>query len=194
MYAAAHLLGIEGGTFVDGRTVPLSDRKVEVDMFERLSTPWGLVRGGVAPDHQDKKLMCHLFESVATRPEFRFHGNVEIGTDVTADELSEWFDAVIYAVGASDDQSLGIPGEQLAGSLPARRLVGWYNGHPDQADLDVDFGVERAVVVGNGNAALDVAGRSWPPRVGKKAPSLKKTRSSAATRRAGVRDGAVLWR
>lgn len=157
MYAAGHLLGNVGGTLVDGRTVPLTELAVEVDMFERLPTPWGLVRGGVAPDHPEKKLVGHLFESVASRPEFRFYGNVEVGRDVTVEELADWYDAVVYAFGAADDPPLGIPGEELAGSVSARRFVGWYNGHPDHADLDVDLRGERAVIIGNGNVALDVA-------------------------------------
>lgn len=157
MYASGHLLGSVGGTYQQGRTVPLTDRRIEVDMFERLPTPWGLVRGGVAPDHPEKKLVTHLFESIATRPEFTFRGNIEVGRDVTVEELSTWYDAVVYAVGAAGDPALGIPGEQLPGSVSARRFVAWYTGHPDHRDLDIDLSAERAVIIGNGNVALDVA-------------------------------------
>lgn len=157
VYAARHLLGVDGGTYVAGRTAPLTDRAVEVDLFERLPTPYGLVRAGVAPDHPEKKLMGQLFDAIARRPEFRFFGNVVIGRDVTVEELSAWYDAVVYAVGAASDCALGIPGGDLPGSVAARQFVGWYNGHPDHADLAVDLGSERAVIIGNGNVALDVA-------------------------------------
>ena len=157
VYAARHLLGVDGGTYVAGRTAPLTDRAVEVDMFERLPTPHGLVRAGVAPDHPEKKLMGQLFDAIAQRPEFRFFGNVEVGRDITVEELSAWYDAVVYAVGAASDSALGIPGEDLPGSVSARQIVGWYNGHPDHVDLDVDLSGERAVIIGNGNVALDVA-------------------------------------
>lgn len=157
VYATRHLLGVDGGTYAAGRTAPLTDRAVEVDMFERLPTPYGLVRGGVAPDHPDKKLMGQLFESISGRKEFQFFGNIEVGRDISVDELSEWYDAVIYAVGADSENALNIPGENLPGSISARQLVGWYNGHPDHAGLDIDFSGERAVIIGNGNVALDIA-------------------------------------
>lgn len=157
MYAAGHLLGNPGGTYVDGILMRLTDAAVEVDVFERLPTPWGLVRGGVAPDHPEKKLVARVFERIAARPGFRFFGNVEVGRDLQPAELAEWYDAVIYAVGASADPHLDIPGEDLAGCVSARQFVGWYNGHPDLADLRVDLTCERAVIVGNGNVALDVA-------------------------------------
>ncbi|BDB39685.1 MULTISPECIES: FAD-dependent oxidoreductase [Mycobacterium] len=156
-YAARHLLGAGDGTYADGRVALLTDRAIEVDMFERLPTPYGLIRGGVAPDHPEKKLMGQLFESLTRRPEFRYFGNVEVGRDVSAGELSDWYDAVIYAVGASDDPVLDIPGADLTGCVSARQFVGWYNGHPDHADLAVDLSAERAIVIGNGNVALDVA-------------------------------------
>jgi ferredoxin--NADP+ reductase len=143
-YAAGHALASE-------------DPVVEVDMIERLPTPWGLVRLGVAPDHPQLKTVSRAFEKIAARPGFRFLGNIEVGRDVTHDELGELYDAVIYAVGSQADRRLGIPGEDLPGSWPATELVAWYNGHPDFQDLDFDLGHERAVVVGNGNVALDVA-------------------------------------
>ena len=143
-YAAGHLLASE-------------DPPVEVDMIERLPTPWGLVRLGVAPDHPNLKTVSRAFERIAQRPGFRFFGNVEVGRDVTQDDLARLYDAVVYAVGAQTDRRLGIPGEDLPGSWAATELVAWYNGHPDFQDLDFDLSVERAVVVGNGNVALDVA-------------------------------------
>jgi len=130
---------------------------VHVDMFERLPTPWGLVRSGVAPDHPKIKTVSSAFARTADHPRFRFFGNVEFGRDVTRTELLERYDAVVYAVGASSDNHLGIPGEDLPGSLAATDFVGWYNAHPDFRDLDPQLDVERVVVIGAGNVALDVA-------------------------------------
>jgi ferredoxin--NADP+ reductase len=143
-YAAGHLLASE-------------DPPVEVDMVERLPTPWGLVRLGVAPDHPKLKEVSRVFEKIAARPGFRFFGNVEVGRDVTHQELMHLYDSVVYAVGAQTDRRLGIPGEDLPGSWSATELVAWYNGHPDFQDLTFDLSCERAVVIGNGNVALDVA-------------------------------------
>jgi ferredoxin/flavodoxin---NADP+ reductase len=134
-----------------------ADASVEVDMIERLPTPWGLVRLGVAPDHPKLKTVSRAFERIAEQPGFRFLGNVELGRDLTHDDLVRLYDAVIYAVGAQTDRRLGIPGEDLPGSWAATELVAWYNGHPDYQQLDFDLDVERAVVIGNGNVALDVA-------------------------------------
>jgi len=126
-------------------------------MIERLPTPWGLVRLGVAPDHPNLKTVSRAFEKIAERPGFRFLGNVEAGKDVTHDELMRLYDAVVYAVGSQTDRRLGIPGEDLPGSWAATEFVAWYNGHPDFQNLVFDLSCERAVVVGNGNVALDVA-------------------------------------
>jgi ferredoxin--NADP+ reductase len=143
-YAAGHLLASE-------------DPRAEVDMIERLPTPWGLVRLGVAPDHPKLKDVSRAFEKIAERPGFRFLGNVEVGKAVEHDELMRLYDAVVYAVGAQTDKRLGIPGEELPGSWSATELVAWYNGHPDFQHVSFDLSGERAVVVGNGNVALDVA-------------------------------------
>ena len=143
-YAAAALLASE-------------DPRVEVDLIERLPTPWGLVRLGVAPDHPQLKTVSRAFEKVAARPGFRFLGNVEVGRDVSQEELASLYDGVIYAVGSQTDRRLGIPGEDLPGSWAATELVAWYNGHPDFQHLEFDLSHERAVVIGNGNVALDVA-------------------------------------
>jgi ferredoxin/flavodoxin---NADP+ reductase len=143
-YAAGHLLASE-------------DPPAAVDMIERLPTPWGLVRLGVAPDHPNLKTVSRAFERIAQRPGFRFFGNVEFGRDVSQADLEMLYDAVILAVGAQTDRRLGIPGEDLPGSWAATELVAWYNGHPDFQELSFDLSGERAVVVGNGNVALDVA-------------------------------------
>ena len=134
-----------------------ADPPVEVDMFERLPTPWGLVRLGVAPDHPKLKTVSRAFERIAEQPGFRFLGNVEFGRDIHHADLVRLYNAVVYAVGAQTDRRLGIPGEDLPGSWAATEFVAWYNGHPDYQELEFDLDVERAVVIGNGNVALDVA-------------------------------------
>src|SRR5215208_5382337 len=146
-YAAGHLLKC--------KTHP--DLCVQVDMFDRLPTPWGLVRAGVAPDHPNIKAVSRVYEKTAEHPEFRFYGNVELGRDLFHDDLTDRYHAVIYAVGAQTDRRMDIPGEDLSGSWAATEFVAWYNGHPDYRDLEFDLSAERAVVVGNGNVAADVA-------------------------------------
>ena len=128
----------------------------EIDLFERLPTPWGLLRGGVAPDHQEIKRLEDTFDRQTLQHGCRFLGNVEIGVDVSHSELMRHYTAVIYATGAQTDKSLGIPGEDLPGSRPATEFVAWYNGHPDYRGLEFDLSGERAVVIGNGNVAADV--------------------------------------
>ncbi len=134
-----------------------ADPPAEVDLYDRLPAPWGLVRFGVAPDHPKIKDVSRAFEKIAARPGFRFLGNVEVGRDMSTDELRRFYDAVVYAVGAQTGRHLGIPGEELPGAWGATEFVAWYNGHPDFQDLPFDLDVERAVVVGAGNVALDVA-------------------------------------
>ena len=146
-YAAGHLL--------KAKSHP--DLCVQVDMFDRLPTPWGLVRAGVAPDHPNIKAVSRVYEKTAEHPEFRFYGNVELGRDLSRDDLTYRYHAVIYAVGAQTDRRMGIPGEDLPGSWAATEFVAWYNGHPDYRDLEFDLSAERAIVVGNGNVATDVA-------------------------------------
>lgn len=126
-------------------------------MFERLPTPYGLVRGGVAPDHPKIKSVTRAYERTASDPRLRFFGNVEFGRDLTHVDLIRHYHAIIYAVGAQTDRRLNIPGEDLPGSHAATEFVGWYNGHPDYCDLSFDLTQESAVVVGNGNVAMDVA-------------------------------------
>jgi ferredoxin/flavodoxin---NADP+ reductase len=146
-YAAGHLLRC--------KTHP--DLCVQVDMFDRLPTPWGLVRAGVAPDHPNIKAVSRVYEKTAEHPEFRFYGNVELGRDLAHEDLTARYHAVIYAVGAQTDRRMGIPGEDLPGSWAATEFVAWYNGHPDYRELEFDLSAERAIVVGNGNVATDVA-------------------------------------
>jgi ferredoxin--NADP+ reductase len=130
---------------------------VRIDVLEMLPTPWGLVRSGVAPDHPKIKSISRTFEKTAADPRFRFFGNIEVGKDVSADELAQRYDAVVYAVGTQADRALGIPGEDLRGSVAAVDFVGWYNAHPYFSEMAPDVSTGRAVVIGNGNVAIDVA-------------------------------------
>ena len=130
---------------------------VEVDMIDRLPTPYGLVRAGVAPDHQKIKSVTAAFDKVAAHPRFRFHGGVDFGKDVTVADLRRHYHQILYSTGAQTDRRMGIPGEDLEGSHPATEFVAWYNGHPDYRDCRFDLSQERAAVVGVGNVAIDVA-------------------------------------
>jgi ferredoxin--NADP+ reductase len=130
---------------------------VRVDMFERLPVPFGLVRYGVAPDHQKIKSVVRKFEKLAADPRFRFFGNVEFGSAVSLGDLFDRYDAICIATGTPASRRLGIPGEELDRSHSATEFVAWYNGHPDYRDLEYDFSVERVAVVGIGNVAVDVA-------------------------------------
>jgi ferredoxin--NADP+ reductase len=128
-----------------------------IDMIERLPTPWGLVRSGVAPDHPKIKTVAKVFEKVANEPNFRLFANVELGSDLTIEQLKEKYDAVVIATGSAIGKKLGIPGEDLPGSMSAATFVPWYNAHPDFKDEDIDLSTETAVVIGAGNVAMDVA-------------------------------------
>jgi ferredoxin--NADP+ reductase len=143
-YAAAALLKEQGHT-------------VTVDMFDRLVAPHGLVRYGVAPDHQNIKAVAKTYDRTAAEGGFRYFGNVEFGKHLTHDELRKHYDVIVYATGAQSDRRLGIPGEDLPNSLSATEFVAWYNGHPDFAGLQPDLSVDAAIVVGVGNVAMDVA-------------------------------------
>jgi len=138
-------------------TAQLLDAGFEVDLIDLLPTPFGLVRAGVAPDHPKIKSVERMYTKTARRDGFRFFGGIELGTDISRAELRERYHAVLYAVGSSDDNRLEIPGEDRPGSYPATRFVAWYNGHPHACDETFDLSAERAVVVGNGNVAVDVA-------------------------------------
>jgi ferredoxin--NADP+ reductase len=144
-YTAGHLLKHASGRF-------------EVDMLERLPTPWGLVRSGVAPDHPKIKSVTRIYEKTAAHERFRYFGNVTFGEHIGRKDLLAHYHAIVYATGSPSDRPLGIPGEELPGSHAATEFVGWYNGHPDHTELEFDLlSAERAVVIGNGNVALDVA-------------------------------------
>lgn len=132
------------------------DLTVEVDMFDKLPTPFGLVRGGVAPDHQKIKSVTRVYDKVAERPGFRFFGNVAFGEHLHLDDLQRHYHQIFYATGAQTDRSLGIPGEDLAGSHSATEFVAWYNGHPDYRHLSFDLSQEHVAVIGVGNVAVDV--------------------------------------
>jgi len=128
-----------------------------IDMIERLPTPWGLVRSGVAPDHPKIKTVSKVFEKIAKEPNFRLFANVELGKDVSLKDLRDQYDAVVLSTGASKGRKLGIPGEELANSLSAADFVPWYNAHPDYVNTEVDLSCDTAVVIGAGNVAMDVA-------------------------------------
>ncbi|MCC7073540.1 MAG: NADP oxidoreductase [Deltaproteobacteria bacterium] len=130
---------------------------VKVDMFDRLPTPFGLVRFGVAPDHPKIKTVTKAWEKTAQHPAVSFFGNVEIGRDLSLAELRQHYDAVLFSSGAETDRRMGVPGEDLKGSHPATQFVGWYNGHPDYAEQQYGLDAEAAVVIGQGNVAMDVA-------------------------------------
>ncbi|MEW5850694.1 MAG: FAD-dependent oxidoreductase [Myxococcota bacterium] len=132
------------------------DLKVEVDILDRLPTPYGLVRGGVAPDHQKIKSVVRVYEKIAATPGVRFYGNVQFGRDIMLPDLHKLYDHVLFAVGSEKDRRMGIPGEDLQGSHSATAFVGWYNGHPSHRDHDFKLDVERVAVIGVGNVAMDV--------------------------------------
>jgi len=143
-YAAEHLL-------------KQSEPPIAVDMFDRLPTPYGLVRAGVAPDHEKIKNVTRVFDKTAEREGFRFFGNVDFGTDITLDDVKQHYHQVYFSTGAQVDRSLGIDGEDLPRSHSATEFVAWYNGHPDFRDLEFDLSQERVAVIGVGNVAVDVA-------------------------------------
>ena len=143
-YIAEHLLNQE-------------DLVVEIDMLERLPTPYGLVRGGVAPDHQKIKAVSATYDKIAANPRFRYYGYVEYGTHLSLDDLRGLYHQIVFTTGAPTDNRMDIPGEDLAGSYPATDFVAWYNGHPDYRDLNFDFSGEHVAIVGVGNVAVDVA-------------------------------------
>jgi ferredoxin/flavodoxin---NADP+ reductase len=178
-FMAAHLLS--------------ADEPVEVDLLERLPTPWGLVRLGVAPDHPELKTASRTFEKTAQEPGFRFFGNVEVGRDVTHEELTRLYEAVVYTVGAQTDRRLGIPGEELAGSWPATSFVAWYNGHPEYQHCNFELSGERVVVIGNGNVAVDVA-RLLALTPEELAPTDAADQAIAALNASGVREIVMLGR
>jgi ferredoxin--NADP+ reductase len=164
-----------------------------VDLYDRLPTPFGLVRAGVAPDHPKIKSVTRIYEKTAAHEAFRFFGGVELGADVTREDLLARYHAVVYAYGTARDNRLGIPGEELRGSHPATDFVGWYNGHPDYTDLEFDLDHERAVVIGNGNVALDVA-RMLVLATDELAPTDTADHAVAAFHGSGVSDVLLIGR
>jgi len=151
------IIGSGPSGFYAAEYLQKQDISVKVDMFDRLPTPFGLVRGGVAPDHPKIKSVTKVYNRIAQKPDFRFFGNVEFGTDVTREDLAQHYHAIIYAVGAQTDRNLGIEGEDLQGSHAATEFVAWYNGHPDFRDCEFDLTQEAVAVIGVGNVAMDVA-------------------------------------
>ncbi|MBD3646488.1 MAG: FAD-dependent oxidoreductase, partial [Pseudomonadales bacterium] len=145
------------GFYTVSNFLKYSDICVEMDMFDRLPTPFGLVRAGVAPDHQKYKTVTRAYDKSAQSPNFRFYGNGEYGRDVDLEDLKQYYHQIIFTTGAQTDRNLGIPGEELSGSHSATDFVAWYNGHPDYVDLEFDLSQESAAIVGLGNVAVDVA-------------------------------------
>jgi ferredoxin--NADP+ reductase len=152
------------GFYAAGQLMNDKEVTVEVDVFDRLPTPFGLVRAGVAPDHPKIKSVTRVYEKTAAKDGFRFFGNVTVGEHITHEELRRHYHAVIYAVGAQTDRRMGIDGEDLPGSWAATELVAWYNAHPDFRHLEFDFSCKRVAVIGNGNVAMDVARMLVLPR------------------------------
>ncbi|OGX27598.1 MAG: NADP oxidoreductase [Omnitrophica WOR_2 bacterium RIFCSPHIGHO2_01_FULL_48_9] len=151
------VIGSGPSGFYAAEELLLGKVKAKVDMFDRLPAPFGLVRYGVAPDHPKIKNVIKVFEKTAVHPDFSFFGNVKVGQDISFADLRDFYDAVIFTCGAQTDNKLGIPGEDLAGSYTATEFVAWYNGHPDYRNRTFDLSCEVAVVVGQGNVAMDVS-------------------------------------
>lgn len=151
------IVGSGPAGFYTADALTSSGDDVSVDFIERLPTPYGLIRGGVAPDHETTKNVQRKYEKTAQKPQVRFFGNVEVGRDVSLDELRAMYDAVVLAVGAPRDRALGIPGEDKKGVFGSADYVGWYNSHPDFRNLDPDLNVAATAVIGVGNVAIDVA-------------------------------------
>lgn len=145
------------GFYAAERLFKETELVIEVDLYDRLPTPFGLVRNGVAPDHQKIKSVTAAFDRIAANPRFRFFGHVELGSDVAVDDLKAHYHQLLYSTGAQTDRPLGIPGDDLIGSHPATEFVAWYNGHPDYRDCEFDLSQESVAVVGVGNVAVDVA-------------------------------------
>src|SRR3954464_6758710 len=154
-YLSAAVVGAGPSGFYDADQPPSAG--FAIDLLDRLPTPYGLVRAGVAPDHPKIKSVTRVYDKTAANAAFRFFGGVELGRDVSREELLERYHAVVYAVGTADDNRLGIPGEDRPGSHSATEFVAWYNGHPEYAGHEFDLSGGRAVVIGNGNVAIDVA-------------------------------------
>ncbi|MBT3330245.1 MAG: FAD-dependent oxidoreductase [Rhodospirillaceae bacterium] len=151
------IVGSGPSGFYTAEALAKSDADCEIDLIERLPAPHGLIRYGVAPDHQTTKNVARNFDKTAARDEMRFYGNVDIGTDISLDDLRGMYDAVVLAIGSPEDNKLGIPGEDKQGVIGSAAFVGWYNGHPDFVDLAPDLNSANVCVIGNGNVAVDIA-------------------------------------
>ena len=151
------IVGAGPAGFFAAEALLKSGDQVAIDLINRLPAPYGLVRDGVAPDHQAIKSVARVYAKILARDEVRYFGNVTLGEDISVDDLRTRYDQIVYAVGAQSDRRLGIPGEDLGGSHAAFHFVGWYNGHPDFRDQEFDLDCEHVVVIGNGNVAIDVA-------------------------------------
>ena len=151
------IVGSGPSGFYTAEALAKSDAGCQIDIIERLPAPHGLIRYGVAPDHQTTKNVSRNFDKTAARDEVRFYGNIEVGRDVSLAELHEMYDAVVLAVGSPEDRTLGIPGEDKQGVIGSAAFVGWYNGHPDFIDLNPDLDSANVCVIGNGNVAIDIA-------------------------------------
>lgn len=151
------IVGSGPGGFYTAKYLLKEKLGLSIDMVEKLPVPFGLVRFGVAPDHPEVKSVQSDFANVASNDHFRFFGNVQVGKDVSLMELREWYDVVVLAYGAASDAKLNIPGEHLNGVYSARKFVNWYNGHPDNANLNPKLDGKSAIVIGHGNVGLDCA-------------------------------------
>ena len=187
MPVSVAIVGSGPAGFYTAEALIKKERGFEIDIIERLPTPFGLIRGGVAPDHQTTKKVMRAFEATALKEPVRYFGNVEIGRDVSLDELRAIYDAVVLAVGSPLDRPAGIPGEDKIGVIGSAAFVGWYNGHPDFRDLDPDFDVEAVAVIGVGNVAIDVA-RVLVKTEAEMAESDLPDYAAAAIRRSPLRD------
>jgi ferredoxin--NADP+ reductase len=145
------------GFYTAGQLLAVAEPQFAVDLYDRLPTPYGLVRSGVAPDHPKIKSVTRAYDKTSQHERFRFFGHVELGSDISRRQLLERYHVVCYTIGTSTDKRLGIPGEELRGSHPATEFVAWYNGHPDHSALEVDLQAKQVAVVGAGNVAIDVA-------------------------------------
>ena len=157
LYRIAIIGSGPAGFFAADHLFKNTDLNIEIDMYDKLPTPFGLVRSGVAPDHQNIKTVTRVYDKIAANPKFRFYGLIEFGKHVSLDDLKNHYHQVLFATGAQTDRRMNIPGEELNRSHTATEFVGWYNGHPDFTDLDFDLSVKRVAIIGIGNVAVDVA-------------------------------------
>jgi len=178
MSISVAIVGSGPSGFYAAEALIKSDADVTIDIIDRLPTPFGLIRGGVAPDHQTTKRVSRAYERTLGNDRVRYYGNVTLGRDIDLDTLRDIYDAVVLAVGMPGDRELGVPGEDKKGVIGSAAFVGWYNGHPDFRDLNPNLDTGNVVVIGNGNVAIDIA------RVLKKNPRRDgRNRPAAACRR-----------